>query len=140
MLFRSSSSRHRLVVGGDVLRGLGLAVLHGRLHVLAVQRLVEGGDHILADRGEGAGAAAQGCAGGGVGVQLIVEHLDIRIGEFLPALLLLRGLPIGEQVAGDLEQAAEHLAAHALYLIEVDHVREVVYNADMVKELFSTHH
>ena len=40
----------------------------------------------------------------------------------------------------DLEQAAEHLAAHALYLIEVDHVREVVYNADMVKELFSTHH
>ena len=40
----------------------------------------------------------------------------------------------------DLEQAAEHLAAHALYLIEVDHVKEVVYNADMVKELFSTHH
>ena len=32
----------------------------------------------------------------------------------------------------DLEQAAEHLAAHALYLIEVDHVKEVVYNADMV--------
>ena len=40
----------------------------------------------------------------------------------------------------DLEQAAEHLAAHALYLIEVDHIKEVVYNADMVKELFSTHH
>lgn len=40
----------------------------------------------------------------------------------------------------DLEQVAEHLAAHALYLIEVDHVKEVVYNADMVKELFSTHH
>ena len=37
----------------------------------------------------------------------------------------------------DLEQAAEHIAAHALYLIEVEHKTEVVYNADMVKELFN---
>ena len=36
----------------------------------------------------------------------------------------------------DLEQAAEHLAAHALYLIEVDHATSISYNADMVKSLF----
>ena len=35
----------------------------------------------------------------------------------------------------DLEQAAEHLAANALYQIEVDHVSEVVFHADMVKNL-----
>lgn len=37
----------------------------------------------------------------------------------------------------DLEQAAEHLAAHALYLIEVEHEKQVVYNAEMVKKLFN---
>ena len=37
----------------------------------------------------------------------------------------------------DLEQAAEHLAAHALYLIEVEHVKSVTYDADMVRELFA---
>ena len=36
----------------------------------------------------------------------------------------------------DLEQAAEHLAAHALYLIEVEHAKSVLYDADMVRELF----
>ena len=36
----------------------------------------------------------------------------------------------------DLEQAAEHLAAHALYMIEVEHVKEVVYDAKMAEELF----
>ena len=36
----------------------------------------------------------------------------------------------------DLEQAAEHLAAHALYLIEVEHAKSVSYDADMVRELF----
>ena len=35
----------------------------------------------------------------------------------------------------DLEQAAEHIAANALYQIEVDHVSEVVFHADMVKNL-----
>jgi ATP-dependent Lon protease len=35
----------------------------------------------------------------------------------------------------DLEQAAEHLAANALYQIEVDHVSKVVFDAKMVKEL-----
>lgn len=37
----------------------------------------------------------------------------------------------------DLEQAAEHLAAHALYQIEVDHIKQVVYTADMIRELLA---
>lgn len=35
----------------------------------------------------------------------------------------------------DLEQAAEHLAANALYRIEVEHVERVTYTEEMVKEL-----
>lgn len=35
----------------------------------------------------------------------------------------------------DLEQAAEHLAANALYRIEVEHVERVTYTEKMVKEL-----
>lgn len=35
----------------------------------------------------------------------------------------------------DLEQAAEHLAANALYQIEVDHVTQVVFTEEAVKEL-----
>ena len=35
----------------------------------------------------------------------------------------------------DLEQAAEHLAAHALYMIEADHVDSVTYDGDMVREI-----
>ncbi|MDD2980234.1 MAG: AAA family ATPase [Hespellia sp.] len=35
----------------------------------------------------------------------------------------------------DLEQAAEHLAANALYQIEVDHIEGVMFDADMVKNL-----
>ena len=35
----------------------------------------------------------------------------------------------------DLEQAAEHLAAHALYQIEADHVDSVIYDGRMVREL-----
>ena len=34
-----------------------------------------------------------------------------------------------------LEQAAEHIAAHALYQIEANHVEKVEYTAAMVKEL-----
>ena len=37
----------------------------------------------------------------------------------------------------DLEQAAEHMAANALYRIEVDHVSSVTFTAEMVRELFS---
>ena len=36
----------------------------------------------------------------------------------------------------DLEQAAEHLAANALYQIEVDGLTEVVFDAEKVKKLF----
>lgn len=37
----------------------------------------------------------------------------------------------------DLEQAAEHIAANALYQIEVDHLTGVIFNADMVRGLLS---
>lgn len=37
----------------------------------------------------------------------------------------------------DLEQAAEHLAANALYQIEVNHITQVVFNSKMVRELLS---
>ncbi len=37
----------------------------------------------------------------------------------------------------DLEQAAEHIAANALYQIEVDHVKSVTFDGDMVRELLS---
>lgn len=35
----------------------------------------------------------------------------------------------------DLEQAAEHIAANALYQIEVDHLSQVIFDRKMVKEL-----
>ena len=35
----------------------------------------------------------------------------------------------------DLEQAAEHIAANALYQIEVDHVKAVTFTPEMVQEL-----
>ena len=37
----------------------------------------------------------------------------------------------------DLEQAAEHIAANALYQIEVNHVSEVIFNKDMVEDLLT---
>ena len=37
----------------------------------------------------------------------------------------------------DLEQAAEHIAANALYRIEVEHVPEVVFDGEEVRKLFS---
>ena len=37
----------------------------------------------------------------------------------------------------DLEQAAEHMAANALYQIEVNHVPKVVFDPEMVRELLS---
>ena len=35
----------------------------------------------------------------------------------------------------DLEQAAEHIAANALYQIEVDHVKAVTFTPEMVRDL-----
>lgn len=37
----------------------------------------------------------------------------------------------------DLEQAAEHIAANALYQIEVDHLKGVTFNGEMVRELLA---
>ena len=37
----------------------------------------------------------------------------------------------------DLEQAAEHIVANALYQIEVDHVSQVVFNPEMVRDLLA---
>lgn len=37
----------------------------------------------------------------------------------------------------DLEQAAEHIAANALYQIEVNHISEAVFDAGMVRELLA---
>ena len=35
----------------------------------------------------------------------------------------------------DLEQAAEHIAANALYQIEVDHLEKVVFDGKMIREI-----
>ena len=35
----------------------------------------------------------------------------------------------------DLEQAAEHIAANALYQIEVNHISEAVFDERMIREL-----
>ena len=40
----------------------------------------------------------------------------------------------------DLEQAAEHIAANALYQIEVNRVSEVVFTAEMVRASYATKH
>ena len=37
----------------------------------------------------------------------------------------------------DLEQAAEHIAANALYQIEVDHLSQVVFTGEMIRELLA---
>ena len=37
----------------------------------------------------------------------------------------------------DLEQAAEHIAANALYQIEVDHLTGVAFDGEMVRKLLS---
>jgi ATP-dependent Lon protease len=37
----------------------------------------------------------------------------------------------------DLEQAAEHMAANALYRIEVEHLSKVVFDAEMVRNLLA---
>ena len=37
----------------------------------------------------------------------------------------------------DLEQAAEHIAANALYQIEVDHLSQVVFTGEMIRKLLA---
>lgn len=54
------------------------------------------------------------------------EALDAVIGKFADTTGIR-----------DLEQAAEHLAANALYQIEVNHASEVIFDAAMVQNLFA---
>ena len=48
---------------------------------------------------------------------------------------LLSSMFAGTSGIRDLEQAAEHIAANALYQIEANHVSEVIFDAQMVREL-----
>ncbi|MBQ5674604.1 MAG: hypothetical protein IIV45_05910, partial [Lachnospiraceae bacterium] len=47
------------------------------------------------------------------------------------------GLSIFSSGIRDLEQVAEHMAANALYQIEVDHVAQVVFDSKMVRDLLA---
>ena len=60
------------------------------------------------------------------------ENECIVTEEALDAVIGLFGAGSGIR---DLEQAAEHMAANALYQIEVDHVSQVVFDAAMVRKL-----
>lgn len=85
-----------------------------------------------------------------------VEEKKIIFSEFaLPKVLKRMGLNENECIVSDdalealvehfastsgirdLEQAAEHMAANALYQIEVDHVSQVVFDSKMVRELLA---
>lgn len=85
-----------------------------------------------------------------------VEEKKIIFSEFaLPKVLKRMGLNENECIVSDdalealvehfastsgirdLEQAAEHMAANALYQIEVDHVSQVVFDSKMVQELLA---
>jgi len=56
----------------------------------------------------------------------------VMTGDGLDALIEIYANTSGIR---DLEQAAEHIAANALYQIEVDHVPAVTFDADMVRSL-----
>ena len=58
---------------------------------------------------------------------------DLAAGKVLEAVVEIYSNTSGIR---DLEQAAEHLAANALYQIEVDGLTEVVFDAEKVKKLF----
>ena len=60
------------------------------------------------------------------------ENECVLAGDALEAIMEIYAETSGIR---DLEQAAEHLAAHALYQIEVNHVDSVTFDAKMVKEL-----
>ena len=49
---------------------------------------------------------------------------------------LVKGFPGAIYKSFPTRQEAEHLAANALYQIEVDGVKEVVFDAEKVKKLF----
>ncbi len=69
----------------------------------------------------------------------VLKRIGLRSGECIvtdEALDAIVETFRGTTGIRDLEQAAEHLAANALYRIEVDHVPSVEFNAEMIKELF----
>ena len=69
----------------------------------------------------------------------VLKRMGLREGE---CTVTDSGLDaVIEQCAGttgirDVEQVAEHIAAHALYRIEVEHVEHVTFDGDMVRKLF----
>ena len=68
----------------------------------------------------------------------VLKRMSLRDDEcIVPADALDAVIKKYENTSGirDLEQAAEHLAAHALYQIEVEHVSKVEYTPEMVNNL-----
>ena len=71
-------------------------------------------------------------------VEFIANKYDMTISEAVNLLNKESGMLGLSGVSSDfrdLEQAAEHLAANALYQIEVDHVKAVTFTPEMVQEL-----
>ena len=89
---------------------------------------------------EGTGVAAQVLREYGVEADKVLKRIGLQQGELvltedgLDALIDQYKNTSGIR---DLEQAAEHLAANALYQIEVDHVEQVVFDEDMVRKVFA---
>jgi len=68
----------------------------------------------------------------------VLERIGLRKDEIVVTEEALEELmKIYRNTSGirDIEQAAEHIAAHALYLIEAEHMSIVEYNADMIRDL-----
>ena len=70
----------------------------------------------------------------------ILKRMGLREGECVveeEALDLIVEKYAGSSGIRDLEQVAEHLAANALYRIEVDHVASVTFTVDVIKDMLS---
>ena len=68
----------------------------------------------------------------------VLERIGLRKDEIVVTDEALEELmKIYKNTSGirDIEQAAEHIAAHALYLIEAEHMSIVEYDAQMIREL-----
>ena len=68
----------------------------------------------------------------------VLKRMSLKEGECIitdDALNTIVDLYSGTSGIRDLEQAAEHIAANALYQIEVDHLKSVTFDAEMVRKL-----
>ena len=68
----------------------------------------------------------------------ILKRIGLKENEcIIPSDALDEIMKIYTNTSGirDLEQAAEHIAAHTLYQIEVNHVTSVTFTADMIRKL-----